>query len=331
MKKVLILLMVFLTSFVFASEYKISDYEFEIEGKGFLGTTKEYSVTTKYPIDTNTLFSSIADLEAYINDYKLKLESSRAFETVTVGYESLLNNDGQIINVILKVFLQDSNHLLAVPYGKYSSNTGLSFKLKAKDTNFLGSLNTLSTDINLNYTDGNIIPGFTFSFDLPFKLLNFDATWVNDYTLTYTLGDSTPEWNTKTGLKLSLPLNKKSLILEFYQHFIKDFDYSKYDDEMYFEEEAAVSLPLNLYNFSNYSSLFYIPKIGFISNWDLNGINTENDELSSPTLTVGHSLQNKSVVWENHFRKGYSLELTNNFIYNFQRNECVPYFEFEAL
>lgn len=331
MKKLLILAILLLSSFLFAESYIISDCEFQIEGKGFLGTTKEYSIITKYPVDKKTVFSSSELLESYISDYRLKLESSRAFAYVDIGYETLLESSDNPVKVILKVNVEDSNHLLALPYGKYSSNSGLSIKLKAKDTNFLGSLNTLSTDLSLSYTDENFVPGFTFAFDLPFKMFNFDATWVNDYTVTYTIGDSTPEWNAKTGLKLVLPSDKKSFVFEFYQYFIKDFEYLRFNDEMYFKEEAIFSVPFNIYNFSNYSTLFYTPHIGLNFNWDLDNINAENDDLSGPTITIGHTLQNESIIWENHFRKGYKFQITNDFIYNFQRNEYVPYLEAEGL
>lgn len=319
-------------SFIFSESYKIVDQEITVDSPGFkfFGKTKEYSILTKYPIDKKTIFSDIESLEQYLTDYTKKLDSSRAFDSLSISYETSFDNTEAYNKVILKFDIVDSHHLLVLPYGKYSSNTGLSIKLKAKDTNFIGSLNTLSADLNLAISEDGFIPGLTFSYDNPFKLGIFDATWVNDYTLSYSLNEQTPEWDLKTGLKLSLPFEKFSFVMEFYQYFYKEMDYKVFDDDMYFAEEVSFSLPVTVAKLKNYSNLIYTPKISGILNWDFDGISEINDYLSSPTITIGHSLENSNIIWENFYRSGYSLKLVNTFIYNVQRQDLSPYIEFEG-
>ena len=52
-----------------------------------------------------------------------------------------------------------------------------------------------------------------------------DLNIFNDYEIYYTINNPMPEWNAKTGLKLTLPFYKNSILLEFYQYSYKNFDY----------------------------------------------------------------------------------------------------------
>lgn len=332
-KLIIILLSIILLSYLSAENYKIKDYEFNISGAGLkiFGTTKEYSIITKYPINTNTIYSSIEDLENFLTDYKTQLESSRAFEDIEIKYETLLSEEpSDITEIILKFDIQDSHHFLAIPMFNYNSNNGLTLKLKVKDTNFLGSLNTMNFDLNVVFNDGKVIPGLNFSYDQPFKAGIFDATWVNNYTISYTIGKSIPEWNLKTGLKFILPKDKISFMLEFYQYSFKNYEYECYEDDLYFNEEFIFSTPISLYTFENFSNLIYTPYLQFDFNWDFNHIDKQNDDLSSPTIILGHSIQNAKISWIDNFRHGYDLKFTNKYAYNIQRQDFSPSISFEG-
>lgn len=316
----------------FASSYKITKYEMNIEGTGFnfLGKTNQQSLLTKYPLDTTTVFNTEEELLIYINAYKKQLESSRAFEYVNVSYETDLSNTNETESIILNFDIKDSHHLLILPYAKYDSNNGFEAKFKIKDSNFLGSLNELSSDITLTLSDKGIEPGISFSYDYPFKLGKFNFEWVNDYDFSYVISDSSPEWDFKTGLKLIQPFEKFSFIYEFYQYFYKNLEYAIYDDDLYFSEEFSFSMPVTLNKLKNFSNLYYTPKLSFVTNWDFDGISEYNDYLSSPLITIGHSLSNEKILWDDCFRNGYSFTLTNNYLYNIQRGDYSPYFELDA-
>lgn len=316
----------------FAVSYKISNYEFSVEGAGFkfLGKTKEQALITKYPIDTNTEFQTEDDLLHYINEYKKQLESARAFDYVDISYETDLNNTEETESVILKFNIKDSHHLLILPYAKYDSNNGFEAKFKIKDSNFLGSLNKLSSDITLNLSNKGIEPGISFSYDYPFNVGKFNIEWVNDYNFSYVISNSSPEWDLKTGLKLVQPYESYSFVYEFYQYFFKNLEYEPYDDDLYFSEEISFSVPIILNKLKNFSNLYYTPKISLVTNWDFDGISKYNDYLSSPLVTIGHSLSNEKIFWDDCFRSGYSFTITNNYLYNIQRGDFSPYFELDA-
>ena len=168
MKKYLIItLLLFFPVLLFSESYKIIDAEYDIKGAGFkfMGKTREYPFKRKFSIDKKTVFESREALEHYLNNYVRTLESSRYFDEVKVDYEARPSDTQDLYNVILLIDIQDSHHLLVMPYPKYSSNSGLTLKLKAKDTNFFGSLNTMNTELNLKAKKDELKSGFSFSFD----------------------------------------------------------------------------------------------------------------------------------------------------------------------
>lgn len=335
-KSVLFLLLTLLAIPFFAKSYRIKDYHFEIEGAGFkfLGATKDYSILKNYPIPKNKTFSDSDELSKFIENYKTKLESSRAFEQIYISYieDPSSESDSEITDIYLNFVLKDSNHLIVMPYPNYSSTNGLTLALKAKDTNFLGSMNPLNADIKLRFRDGAITPIFSFSFDYPFKAGIFDIVFLNEYGISYTVSDllSGLEWNTKTGINVSLPYKKFNFNVGFIQLTNGNLNMKVYDDYSYFTENAYISVPITITEFPNYSALIYAPSITYNWNWDFNGINIENDALAGPELIFSHTLSNASITWKDNFRKGYSLSLTNSFTYNFQRNDFIPFVSFEG-
>lgn len=324
-----------LNSLLFSQKYQITNVEYDIKKSsilGFTGKTRPYALENNVSVDKNKIFETKEELDEYLKDYETRLYNTKAFDSIEVITNfSESENEERIIFVNLQVNLQDTIHILAVPYPKYNSNSGFELKLKAKDTNFLGSLNTMSSDFNFaveqedEFSEKDIKAGISFAFDNPFKMGIFDATWVNDYSFDYNFTQKTPEWDAKTGLKLELPLEKLSYILEFNQYFIKDNDYKSYDDEIYFTEEAVFSVPIKLFKIKNWADVEYKPYLSALFNWDFNTINQENNDLSSPTLTLGHSISTKRINWNKDFRKGISVELLNSYSYNFQRRDFYPY------
>ena len=335
MKKLLLLpLLVFLPFILFSEAYKIKNAEYDIQGAGFkfMGKTREYPLKRYYPLDTKKTFESREALENYIKNYRQSLESSRYFDEITITYEAVQSETENIYDVVLLIALQDTHHLIIMPYPKYSSNSGLSLKIKAKDTNFFGSLNTMNADFNMSYNDKTFKPGFNFNFNYPFNIGPFDASFVNDYTLNYAITDDYHgfEWDTETGIDVSLPFNRFSLSMGFSQFTHRNFSYKEYGDEIYFSERFNLGFPVTIATLSNFTTITYSPSAGITWNWDFDGINPENDSLSGPEVSFSHSLSNGKITWNNNFRKGYKLSISNSYNYNIQRQDVVPSVNFKG-
>ena len=344
MKKALIFACLTLLSIfsLCAEKFKIKDAKINTSGKYKFATTKPYAVEIQYPIDKKTLFTE-ESLTSYLAFYKQQLINSRYFEEVNVTYETASSDEGldenSITEVIVLVDLKDSNHFLAVPYPTFKDDINelsITPKLKTKDTNFLGTLTPLAFDLNIEIVKNKdedffqFNPGMNISYDMPFKFNHFNLTWVNDYSLSYTFGNDTPEWDAKTGLEAEVPFNRFSLIAEFYQYSYRELKYRDYNDDLYFAEEFDFSVPIKVYKFKNFTNLVYKPSVGYSWNWDFDGINPENDSLSSPKIYFKHSISNSQINWKNNFRKGYSVSLSNKWNYNFQRKDLSPSITFES-
>ena len=344
MKKVLLVISAFfvLLTCANAQNFKIDDYKITTNGKYKLTTTKPYAIQLNYPIDKKSIFNK-HDFESYLTNYKQELENSRLFEEINVDYEVLEqtvtsdDNPETLLKVKLNINVTDSNHFLMVPYPKFKSDkdkTEIILKLKAKDSNFLGTMNPLATDLNIEVKKDeeswSFKPGFNISYDYPFSAGPFDATWINDYSINYNSQNKYPEWNAKTGLKFVLPFHYISFVFEGYHNFINNFDYEKYGDAMYSKEEFKFSTPIKLYEFKNFSYLTYTPSLSYNFYWDQDGINIDNPSLTGPIITLNQSLSNSKINWHDNFRKGYSISLGNSWTYNFQRKDWSPSISLEA-
>ena len=317
--------------FIYSENYKIAKGIYNAKGNFKLTTTKASSIERNYPLDKKSIFND-EELEAYLENYHQQLKNSRFFEEIDVSWEKAGTDDGFVfINVIVSVV--DSNHFLAVPYANFkddSTITKITPKIKAKDTNFLGTMNPLTSDFNIEIKKDKsqgfwtFSPGFNIAYDYPFKAGPFDLTWVNDHTIDFTFGDSHPEWNVKTGLKAILPFDKISFNLEVYQYCVGENDYIIYDDEIYFKNNINFSTPLSLYKFKNYTYLTYTPSVNFGINYDVNGIDENNSDLKGPDISFSHKLYNSNINWIGNYRQGYSWSISNSWPYNFYRNEWSP-------
>lgn len=351
----------------YADLYQIKKITYEISG-----STKEYALRTKVPVDKKKIFSNEDELMTYINDYKKRLENTRAFEKIQVDFSLEESDIGKKENEIkiedgitgegenapiekedenevpreeekfyfvnLNVSTSDSLHFLLMPYPKYDSNSGFTLKLKTKDSNFFGTLETMSGDLNFaivskDETKYDYKFGLDMNFEVPFKLGIFDSVWMNDYNISYTIGKNTPEWNFKTGLELSLPFERFSVKLDFYQSFIRNLDYEDadvngtnvhYGDGTYFVEEAKFSVPIVIQKIKNWGNIYYTPYFNGKFNWDTDGISNLNEDLMSPVLSLGQTFSTSRIDWIGNFRNGVSVSLTQSFSYNVQKLDFIP-------
>lgn len=336
MKKLFAFFLFILPFYLTAQTYHIKNVNYFIDSTGTIGIgrTSEYALSQAVPVDSFSVFSTEDELQDYIKKLFQELQNTRAFDQIEITYSILetieFNNE-----VNLEIHVKDTSHLLALPHViGYNSNEGWNPKLKAKDSNFLGSLNTMSAELfglvpiasdNKNYSFGAEI-----DFKLPFKLSIFDSELINDYTLSYSLEDPTPEWETKTGLKVSLPFENYKYQFEVYQYANRDYDYSEYGDSTYFTEEADFSIPFTIASSNTYGKLTYTPKLNFTYNWDLDSINILNNDLYSPYVYLQNAFSLDNVNWFGNYRKGFNLEIKNTNYYYFQRHDLIPYISFES-
>lgn len=334
MKKVFIILIFFFLSSEFFSEtYKINMIFFNIEGK-----TSESKILQKCPIDNKKIFKDKEEFDSYMLLYKQQLANLRIFDYVDIEQniinenEHSTNNNNTHLLVDLNITVKESFSFIAVPYFKIDSNSGATIKIKAKDSNFLGTLTPMDLDLNFlivkanEFVDPNYVLGGSFRYNYPFKLGIINTTLINDYSVTYTFGTKIPEWNGRLGVNLSLPINNTTLSLDLNQYAIRDASLESYKDDIYFTENIMFSIPITLGFNEIMGYIYYSPYSSFTMNWDFDGLNKNNSSLLGPTVIVGHNLSFGRLQWNNNMREGYSFNLSNYISYNIHRNEFNPNF-----
>ncbi len=349
MKKSLSCLILLIScSAMWALSYKIKDVEYNLEGSRaeFTGITREYALKTKVPVDFKRNFNNEDELIDYINDVKQQIENTRNFEKVDVDFSVTDADESDVCDVFLRISTFDSMHFIAAPYPKYSSGDSLNLTIKMKDTNFMGSMETMTGEakfaIELNDDDSpkDYLVGLGLSFETPFQLGTLDASWNNNLDFSYTFGDSTPEWSVDSGLSLTKKFDRFSVVATANQIFARDFDYDEedvngktvyYGDGTYFGEKLGLSIPITIQEIDSWGKIYYTPFFSGVYYWDFDGIDKDNTDLSSPLISFGQTLSTGRVNWIENFRNGLSASITNSFAYNFQTYSFKPSVEGELL
>ena len=294
------------------------------------GGTKEKALREKLLAKEGMTFKNQAELDAFVEKQKQELINSRLFEVSEI--ETSQDGDG---NIDIKIKTVDTGHLMLLPYYKYSSNDGHTAKVKLKDDNFLGLMSPFSADIFFQYEQkenksDDYVTGASVVYALPFSIGPIKASWNNDHAFKYAFMRAEPEWNFNTGFSFCLPFENASPRLDLTQGFVRDSDYKVFGDELYWVENARLSLPVVLERFDKAGNLVYTPQAEFDWKWNLDGISSVNEDLISPRLIFSHGLAVGQVNWIGNFRRGFSASAVQSAAYDFYNNMFEPGFKFEA-
>ena len=322
----LFLIFISITSFIFGYSYKIDSVSFDISG-----LTKESAMKNEIEIDTIKVFEDEESLLRYTEELKQRIINTRKFEEVEITYSENEFHDDDftgISGVTLTVHTEDSFHLLILPYPLFSTSKGLSLKVKMKDTNFLGTLNTLDASLDFKLkpdSNGNQFrqfePQLNFSYDFPFSFKGLDFIWTNSHSISYTWGESSPEWSFETGLTWIYPVKNIDFIVAFTQGFVRDLDYRSTDDHTYLSENLNFSTPLDIYQIPHHETIKFNPYVNFNLKFDpfkSNGyMGFKDNSLKGPALSTGGSFEYNEVNWNGNFRNGISVSVGPSISYNF--------------
>lgn len=310
------------------------------------GGTKVSALKRTLNIAPGKSFSSRKELDEFVVATKQKLINERLFESVEISAEqaegasaeeSAGSEEGASAKeaaagakaVLLRVQTVDSGHFLFMPYPKYDSNEGFIFKVKLKDDNFSGLMKPLSSDVFVQYEtkegkSDDFVAGASLEYQLPFSLGPVQASWNNDLFFKHAFIRSEPEWNLNTGLTFVLPFDRVSLRLDLTQGFVRDADYKVFNDELYWVENAKFSIPIILERFKKIGNLVYKPAVEIDAKWNLDGINSQDEDLFSPRLIFSHELTLGQVNWIGNYRRGFQASAAQSMAYNFYLNEFQP-------
>ena len=246
------------------------------------------------------------------------------------SHSELVSESGKITQISLHITAQDTKHLLILPYPKYDSNDGLIFKVKVKDVNFLGTLNTMNVGAFVGLKEDvetgkqNLTFGAEFDYRYPFVLGDFLGSWNNTFDLQYTHGVNELEFWTGTGFTFEKPFKRVSLVLDVSEEFNRDLEYEDYGDTQHFTSDVNFSVPVKVFDIENWGYVFWTPFIDGKVSYDKDGISHQNDDLASPVFSAGQSVSTNRINWHGNFRTGVSAKIGHSVGYDFMQDEVEP-------
>jgi len=306
--------------------YVIRNVEFRVDG-----ITRQFALRNAAGIIEGTRLTGKTALEKYISDKTQVLVNQRVLESSRI--EAILDqpDESGTVAVDLIAYVEDTWNIIALPYGKYDSNTGLELTLKARDYNFLGTMQALRFDLgyeidsaplgNQDWAEGSFV--MEIDSNTPFTL--FDLVWNADFdhVLSYSSSYGT-SYENKTGVSLTIPIAKTELMVGAYQGVSVNEengeDYKavygdRYADCWYLSNwmEAKWIIPTGIV-VGGFGILDYTPSAEIRNNYRPGG--DIGKEREGPVLTFAHELSFGRVDWIGNFRKGLSAAINNEFSFN---------------
>ena len=286
-----------------------------------------------------------AELEAYIREKTQILFNERFLESVNIDYTAgEMREDGKI-PVDLFINVKDTWNIIAIPRPQYSSNSGWDITIKARDYNFLGTMQPLRLDIGYRYDEqGRTFLNFMLDSDMPFSAFNLDWNFNFDNYFDYRPNMAEPYYyRNETGLSADLPIGQTTLTLGFSESFFvneENSDSRKIQYQNLFSTELG-DFQNGLYMSSKPYLSWKIPTgivIGYLGDlvYTPNVSATFNHEFpqwrldetrKGPFLSFGHSLGFGRIDWIGNFLNGIDLRISNSYGYNFfnAREELEPW------
>lgn len=295
------------------SHFQIRNITYDIRG-----ITIEAILKQKVFIDTQKVFLSKTELSKYLKDKENEFKNIRTLEKVEIEsiYDSIDSNGLCYIDLIIHT--KDSLNFIIVPYPSYNSNSGFLLKIKAKDNNFLGTMQAFNFD--LNYAKGKQQSVF----------FNFDFTYP--YMAGPLFARQSLETNVKIGItdknETKFAFTSVSAFTYTHKFFQIDFGLSqgfevnktkganiaKKGYKYFFRSKPFVSMPINIVELGRFASLTYTPSLSLAQDWSFS--KEANKTMQGLDIRFEQSLELGKVVWKKNFREGLSFAISNKYLYN---------------
>jgi len=296
--------------------YVINSFEFFIDG-----ITKSYALNYITNFRTGEEIKGMANLEKFIRDKTQLIHNERVIESIRIEYAIAEAGEDGKYPVDLKIYVKDTWNIIALPYPKYDSNSGLSLTIKARDYNFLGTMNPLRIDVGYQRD----IQGrnfYNFMLDSNFLFYFFGLNWNVDFDHDYTFRpdlELAHYYKNVTGISAELPFKRTVFTFGFAESIFLNHEYEtkKFHKGLYLSSRPYISwrIPVGI-NYYDFGELIYTPSLSATINhefprWSL------PEELKGPFINFSHLIGFSRVDWHGNFRKGASAYVSNSISMDF--------------
>ena len=305
--------------------YVITDFEFDIKGR-----TRPDALIYVGEFKQGEKLRGLANLEKYVSDKTQTLINQRVLkDNAAISYSVGEPSEDGAYPVTITIKVEDSWNIIALPYPKYSSHTGFGITLKARDYNFMGTMNPLRIDLGYS-NDENNHSSFTLGVfsSTPFRALGYTWKFRFDNTFTYRPDVDEPYYYQNViGLSVEVPFYATTFTFGFEEASnVNEGNSSRYEDEygefqkgLYMSSELFTSwkIPTGLMVYK-FGELTYTPRVSGTMNhelpkWPLQEIRR------GPYMNFRHSLGFDKIDWHANYRQGLSVSVGNSYNYNFYR------------
>jgi len=258
-------------------------------------------------------FPTKESLEAFIEEKRIVLANNRVLESVESSYTTTEEAEG-IVGVSVVYTVVDTWNIMAFPIPEYSSDDGFELYIKAKDYNFLGSMESLTLNVSYVYDErGDQSFALYTAFDYPFKALGLEWSLgvTEDFEVWFAEGMAA------STTSASLTLNIPDLGFPASVSLSQGFHYN--EDELTTGESDPLFLSNNLSFNASIPTDLTLGALGPISygfsaalegNWWPGGT-LEVDGRQGLSLTHSDSLSSGRIDWVGNTRTGQSVAVSS--------------------
>jgi len=302
--------------------YEISSVVFDLSGR-----TNEALLRKKADILIGSRYISIDELDKFLADRMQVLKNERVLESVSITYELVDKPDH--IEVLVTVKAKDTWNIVVLPYFRYDTNSGLLVSARARDYNFLGSMQAFVFNANVLVDEhGEVFPSLETSFKLPFKIGKLDWAWLVDSNYIL-LNSGDPDFDLSTGLSVSKEFGPGSINSQFLQSgYInnRNSDGSAYTDDLYLMTSAESWYSWVIADIPSFGSIGLIPRMSLVNRWIPGADLTDSSLDVGVELTPSLLLSVGRVDWKGNLRKGFSASIKASYSYYPQLDKVVRIF-----
>jgi len=294
--------------------YKIDSVSYDIVGR-----TKWWALDDVLDVDKGRVFADRQALDAYVADRTQILVNQRVLDSGTIEVEELPAVSGVPEPVKLVVHTKDTYSIIAMPKPQYDSNDGLLLSVRARDYNFLGTMQPLKLDLNYTVdTSGVQDWGMELKFDMPFRMGDYEYEWDLDQILSYS-ADNIFTCESVTGVDMVLPIGPGKLKFGPEQGYYLNPDND--DDSVFhgwfFKSTASGAYTLPVAYLGYLGKLDAEVSAGISKYWNPEGLDLL-PERDGPTLDFYQKLSFSRVDWLGNFRRGLAASAKIDETYNLE-------------
>ena len=307
--------------------YVITGYKYNVKGRSS-PIALQYKLIEHGEYREGETITGKTNLEKYISDITQIYINQRVLKNnVEVSYSAGGRNEAGAYPVTIIINVEDSFNIIAIPR-PYFKNDEFDITIKARDYNFLGTMNPLRIDLGYNYNENKeqsyLFGVFT---DIPFKAFGYYWTVTFDNTLQYRV-DAPFYYQNTTGLSVELPFRSTTFYLGFSEKIFlneensdwtEGADYGPCQDGLYMSSNMSLSwrIPTGL-TVPGFGELAYTPGITATINHELPKWPLDYFR-KGPFINFIHSLGFGKIDWHENYREGLSVSLSNVYSYDFYR------------